>query len=995
MPRRLLASLAIALASTFAAHAAGLTLVDNGRSDYVIVRPAASSPSQVYAAEELQSFIKQMTGAVLPIRTDAEPFPAKAILLGRTQYTDDALGYKMEMADLGEDGFTLMTGNGHLVILSTSKTRGTLYGVYELLEKYGGCRWYAKFFSVIPKRKTWAIPDLNETQRPAFVMREPFWWGMFDGDFAARCKVNGNRMQLTEKHGGKIRFGAGLFVHTFFRLMPPSEFFKDHPEYYSEINGKRRADHTQLCLTNPNVVRIMTERVLAKIRSDPTAKLFSVSQNDWRGYCTCPKCKAMDDREGSHAGTLIHFVNQVAEAVEKEFPNVWIETLAYQYTRTPPKHVKPRHNVVPRLCTIECDFSQPLDKSPYAQNVKFVQDMRGWAAITDKLYVWDYTTNFLHYIGPHPNFNCLQGNAKFFRDNGVVGLFEQGAYQTPHAEFAELRAWILAKLLWNPDQDIEALYDDFFNGYYGPAAKVVRQYFDELQALSKPDKYVLRCFASMKAKWYTDAFFDRATQLWAEAERLTANDPQYSYNVRMSAIPVIYAKLQRWPHMNVKQKWIGGMIRPVGVDPEYQALARELLARLKEGKISRTTESLDRHRRFMALIQSRTEGFKPVVARAGDLAVGVVPQLGGRVVCLQRGDGPNFVDPNAGGIELAINPRSLTDTDPTQYLLKKAQGAEIALTRHTRGRYNVARSLKVVDGGLTMATTVASLRAEEQPLRGVLRVALDLGDVAGVVARGPSGDWVELTVPADQTFMTRTLPKELLASGEVLIASAATGRGMRVKLPDTGVERVILWCDARAKTARLVAVLAGQTLPGRASKTFSVRVTPVDKVADVPKLDVAKEHRAGRLVVEECLMRLGRPGVWGEFVADPLADDGQAVKLFGTHYEWCLQWRLDTGMFEPGAKYKVRMRIRVEKTPREGEAFWAGVYDYGRKKSWGQIAPKTAAVKDGYQWYDVATWTPDASQYIWVGPGRFDKKGGKQSAISAVYVDKFELLRVK
>ena len=133
-------------------------------------------------------------------------------------------------------------------------------------------------------------------------MREPFWWGMFEGDFAARSKANGNRMELTEKHGGKIRFGGGLFVHTFFRLMPPGEFFAKHPEYFSEIKGVRKADRAQLCLTNPNVVRIMTERVLAKIRSDPGGKLFSVSQNDWHGYCTCAKCKAIDDREGSPSG---------------------------------------------------------------------------------------------------------------------------------------------------------------------------------------------------------------------------------------------------------------------------------------------------------------------------------------------------------------------------------------------------------------------------------------------------------------------------------------------------------------------------------------------------------------------------------------------------------------------------------------------------------------------------------------------------------------------
>jgi uncharacterized protein DUF4838/glycosyl hydrolase family 67 len=747
----------------------GLPLAVGGTSDFTIVRPADSSPSQVYAAEELQRFAKEMTGAELPIITDERPLPAKAILLGVTRHTATVLGEAPDLVKLGDDGFRLVTHPPHLLIIG-SPVRGTLYGVYELLEKYGGCRWYAKHHRSIPKLDSWTIPPLDETQLPAFPMREPFWWGMFEGDFAARCKANGNRHELQEKHGGKIRFGAGLFVHTFYPLMPPSEFFAEHPEYYSERNGERTTERAQLCLTNPDVLRIVTERVLARIRQDPHAKLFSVSQNDWGGWCECENCRKIDEREGSPSGTMIHFVNQVAEAVEKEFPDVWIETLAYQYTRHPPKTLKPRHNVVPRLCTIECDFSVPLDVSTYEQNQKFVEDIKGWSAITDKLYVWDYTTNFGHYVSPHPNFGCLQGNVKFFRDNHVVGLFEQGAYQAPHAEFAELRAWILAKLLWNPDQDVEPLYRDFFEGYYGPAAEPIRQYFDELQTLAQPDENVVRIWFPPTAPYYTDAFFDRAAKLWAEAESLVQDDPALSYNVRMSALPVIYARLERWPGTTLALEDRGGVLTPVGIAPEYAELAHEFLARIDEGKITHISESHSRHADYLAKLRKRLE------------------------------DCP----------------------------------------------------------------------APSQP------------------SQGP---------------------------------------------PD-------------------------------------------------------------RLVIENRMMSFGREGEWGERVQDEQAEDGSAIKLFNTHYEWCLQWRVNPMVFEPNSKYKLRMRVRVAKTEREGNAFWAGVYDTGRKKGWGQIQPNTAAVQEGYQWYDVATWTPETDQYLWVGPGVFQKDGG-QSAIEAVYVDRFDLTRVE
>jgi len=754
------------------AEESGLSLAANSASQFTIVLPAGASPSQVYAAEELQRFARQMTGAELPIATDEQPLPAKAILLGVTRHTANVLGEAPDLSQLGDDGFRMVTRPPHLLIIG-SPTRGTLYGVYELLEKYGGCRWYAKHHSIIPQHDSWTVPQVDQTQIPAFAMREPFWWGMFDGDFAARCKVNGNRPDLQEKHGGKIRFGSGLFVHTFYPLMPPSEFFAEHPEYYSERNGKRTTDRAQLCLTNPDVVRIMIERVLARIRQDPQARLFSVSQNDWGGWCQCPNCREIDEREGSPSGTMIHFVNQVAEAVEKEFPDVWIETLAYQYTRHPPKTLKPRRNVVPRLCTIECDFSLPLNVSTYEQNRKFVEDIEGWSAITDKLYVWDYTTNFGHYVSPHPNFGCLQGNVQFFRDNHVVGLFEQGAYQAPHAEFAELRAWILAKLLWNPDQDIEPLYQDFFRGYYGPAAKPIRQYFDELQALVQSDENVLRIWYPPTAPYYTDAFFDRAARLWSEAEALVKDDPALSYNVRMSALPVIYARLERWPVTTVALEDRDGVLTPVGIAPEYAALTREFLARIAEGKITHISESQTRHDEYLANLRKRLEDCPP--------------------------------------------------------------------------------------------------------------------------------------------------PSETPAAG-------------------------------------------GQ--------------------------------RADRLLIEDRLMSLGHPGEWGERVPDDQAEDGSAIKLFNTHYEWCLQWHVNPAVFEPDSQYKLRVRVRVAKTDREGSAFWAGIYDVARKKGWGHVQPSTSDVQEGYQWYDVGTWTPQADQYLWVGPGPFAKDGGR-SAIEAVYVDRFELTRVK
>ncbi len=736
---------------------------------YTVVRPADASPSQLYAAEEFQRFTETLTGVKLPVVTDEGPLPANAILLGNTRHTAALLGAPADMAGLGTDGFRLVVKPPHLLIVG-GPVRGTLYGVYEILERFGGCRWYASWHSVIPQLETFEVPVIDETQKPAFALREPFWFDMFNGDLAARNKANGNAMRLKEKHGGhSYRFGGGLgSCHTFNALCPPDQYFDEHPEYFSEIDGKRIKERTQLCLTNPDVLKIVTSNVLVRIRKDPGASFYGVSQNDWYNPCTCPACKALDDAEESHAGTMIAFVNKVAEAVEKEFPDVIIETLAYQYTRKPPKNLRPRHNVMPCLCTIECDFAFPIDKSAFKENRSFLDDISGWGAICERVYLWDYTTNFRDYISPFPNVLALQDNVRFFHTNRVDYLFEQGAYQGRHGDFAELKAWLLAKWLWNPDLPQEPLLEDFFNGYYGAAAPYVRTYFDALHSFYRdPAAHPLRIFDNLHRTRIPDGFYTRAALLWQQAETAVKDSPAHLYNVRMGAIPVLYTRLVRETRQEPYKVWVTANPRHYDTSSTTRSLATELLARFAEAKDIRLSESKERHDKILA-------------------------------------------------------------------------------------------------------------------------------------------DW-------------RTL-------------------------------------------------------------------------ADPPPLPPA----AASVMIENTLLSLSNRGKWGDTVADPLASEGSAMKLYNSHYEWCTTLQFRNVAFDRGEKYRLRMRVRVEKKPgRDGEAFWAGVYDADNKRSCGGIERKTSQVGDGYEWYDVAEWIPDTAHLFWIGPGQFDKKGGAESSIKALYIDKLELSRVE
>lgn len=523
---------------------------DGDNKAVVIVDADAPEPVQ-YAARELTSFLQQITGQQFEIVNKAVEGKA-GIYVGpaaaKSRLPD------LPLQTLKTDGIIIKT-DGDDLILAGDPPRGTLYAVYTFLEDLG-CRWWSSDASTIPKQSE-IIYARNLAYNPPLEYREPFWYDAFDGDWAARNKSNGHSARLQEYQGGKHNYAG--FVHTFYSLIPPDKYFKEHPEWFSEINGKRTAEHAQLCLSNEPMRQELVKNLKALLRETPQATIASVSQNDWRGYCQCPKCAAIDAEEGSPSGSMIRFVNAVAEDIEKEFPNVAISTLAYQYTRKPPQHVKPRHNVIVRLCSIECSFSVPLN---HERNQAFRDDIMGWSNICDRLYIWDYVTNFKHHVLPHPNLNVLGPNIKFLVANGAKGIFEQGAYTTAGAEMAELRAWVLAKLLWNPELDSQQLIDEFLNGYYGPAAKEIRAYIDLIHHEVDKTGDWLGCFAGIAASnvdvgWQgqpsTFITYQTMAQAWAHlkaAEDAVSGDDALRFRVQCAQLPVMYAFMMCWKPMH-------------------------------------------------------------------------------------------------------------------------------------------------------------------------------------------------------------------------------------------------------------------------------------------------------------------------------------------------------------------------------------------------------------------------------------------------------------
>jgi hypothetical protein len=518
---------------------AAITLSSHGRANCAILRQVGATEPEIHAASELKVHLDQITGAQFANVLVTNGAPDRSIIVGPGPLAQKYFP-EVDLARLSPEELVMRT-KGSRLLLAGGRPRGTLYAVNRFLQEECGIRWWTPWATNVPHRAGLRMPELSVTETPAFEYRGDYWFVGFDPLWKTRNGCNNESGVIPAALGGCIEYKG--FCHTFYPLVPPEKYYAEHPEWYSLINGKRTHERAQLCLTNPKLRDFVVEQAKTWLRASPEAQIISITQNDWFGACECPDCKAIDDAEGSHAGTMITFANYIAEKIEPEFPQVAVDTFAYQYTRTPPKTVKPRHNVIVRLCSIECNFREPLS---HPSNVSFASDIRKWSEICRRLYVWDYVTDFSHYVHPHPNWFTMGANMRFFQDYGVKGVFEEGAYAGPGAEMAEMRNWVLAQLLWNPRQDDRRLIREFLEGYFGPeSAKPIYDYLELLHGASKD--FYLGCFLRKDPPPYLSfPIISQADRLWQLAEKDAANDREKLTRVRIGHLPIRSAFLKDW-----------------------------------------------------------------------------------------------------------------------------------------------------------------------------------------------------------------------------------------------------------------------------------------------------------------------------------------------------------------------------------------------------------------------------------------------------------------
>ena len=551
-------------------------LATNKKAMACILTSPSPTPQEDYAAKELRHYLHMITGALFTIVTEKSDAYPSVIAIGQAAAT---LGLTHD-EKLGIDAFTVRTMGKNIGIVGGK--RGVIYGVYELLE-HMGCRFFTSLCEKIPVTPELELPQIDTTQKPVLEYRAHNYREFTQfSRFAVKNRINSGNVR--EDFGGGVQYA--WFVHTFdTEILDPEEHFDKNPEYFSMVKGKRLKEFTQLCLTNPDVVKIAIQKVEAALREKPHCTVISVSANDWYNFCTCPTCAEIDEREGTNAASLIWFVNQIAEAINAEFPHVVIDTLAYQHTRQAPKTLRPHPNVCIRLCTIEACFAHPLDACdddsrktarPDGTRTHIIEDLADWARVCDRLYIWDYTTGFAHYPAPHANWGVLQPNMQAFVRYNSKGIFEQACGAIGGStDLNELRAYVLAKLLWDCNCDVKKHMQEFCDFYYGAAAPYILEYIQTLTDKVNRDNIHTGFNEQCDKAYLTDEMLDIYDAIFDKAEAAVVGDAVRHMRIAKARLSL------RWVRMKNAQM-LKGIINPDEINQFFTDWRAHGLTRIDE-----------------------------------------------------------------------------------------------------------------------------------------------------------------------------------------------------------------------------------------------------------------------------------------------------------------------------------------------------------------------------------------------------------------------------
>jgi len=531
-------------------------IVEDGESDFVIVTSDSPDECILTAVAEMQKYVKAISGAELAHVTESEFEQGnKAIVIGETQLEKEIA--QVDRASIGADGF-LLYSDGTYLLVAGGDSRGTLYGVYTLIEEYFGVRWFTPTLEVVPESEDIVVDAaMNRTVQPSFAIRRNSCVGTSD-EYRAKMKVNVSFWNEATEYGGALNYV--LWDVTLTTLVPDS-LFAEHPEYFAmNPDGTRTTDH--VCLSHPDVLPIAVENARKAMRAcdRATADHIHIGQKDNSNYCYCENCTALYEKYGSISAPTLIFTNNFADALDEEFPEFTYTFYAYGETERPPQDLTLRcnDNVVPVLCGLhkacrshlltECGAQDGNETfmNLYGDNEPTIaQDFANWVKIADRTYIYDYTINFLNSAQFFSNFETLQPTMQYMRDIGITG-YVYNCGDGHSAAFNELRNYLYCKVMWDVDCDVEYHMMDFLKAYYGEAAApYIKEILDIQTAQIKKTAHAFDFDWHYQSGYYPISAIMKLDNLWDKALSADVTEEQM-FNVEVANLSWEYFKANQF-----------------------------------------------------------------------------------------------------------------------------------------------------------------------------------------------------------------------------------------------------------------------------------------------------------------------------------------------------------------------------------------------------------------------------------------------------------------
>lgn len=561
-------------------------IIKDSSSVYKIVLPNEFSPCEEFSATELQAFIREATGVQLPIIKESQNSSDKIISIGNTELFK-SLNIELDKEEYNLDGFRIKNV-GDKIFICGARDKGTLYGVYDFLEKFAGVRFFYADKIKVPKATDLSVYDMDIKEIPEIRTRS-FYTSMVDKDelYTTRLRMVSLYGTAVEAYGGSMYDDMYVYAHNTTVYVPPEKFLTTHPEWFYD-NGSGTVydicmslgvnlDGTVDKACDESPFSVMVEALKATIKERPQVKYFSICQTDIPFGCPCEICRERDKLEyGGRSGILIRFVNAVSTELEKwmeeEYPQgreIKLVTFAYSYTNTPPIRQNGEWAVVPKdnICIwFASGHNLAYSLSDSRQPQQHIEAIEQWKEKAKSIFYWDYRVNYREYYLYMPGLTTLQEDIKYLvKINTEYAFLEAASGDTgdPVNWLMNLHAYIASKLMWNSNYDVVSLINEYLEFVYGDSESIVRNvinlFEDNYERLRQDEKTSLEFgidhelgYQTLRTKWYPRNMLITACELLEkEVERVeTSSMPAAEKAERMNDLRLVLLTPQRMLLMN-------------------------------------------------------------------------------------------------------------------------------------------------------------------------------------------------------------------------------------------------------------------------------------------------------------------------------------------------------------------------------------------------------------------------------------------------------------